>query len=221
LASDLYGESLISKENSMFFLTGHHATGKTEAAEALVRTGSYTLVDTGPLMRKEHLLSDSGMSFGDWVNAGEYRHGPDFTNERLLRAMEPALTSARKRGQSVILAGFRSLAGIRYVQSRISCEGSGRAAIVFIETPPIEVLHSRWMAREGREITLCDFRALLERDSDMGVGRIRQAADFRVTNNGDLSSFELKMHLLAEGLRGTISSRFSAFTTSGMEAQVA
>lgn len=177
-------EYLQWRQNRVMFLTGPHASGKTEAARLLHDVLGYPFIDLGPAIRQEHANSGSQVSLGEWITEQEAVLGSDFT-DALLSARVSEARSNQWHPLGFVVIGSRSLRGLVYIENHLR---PADRLHMHIDALP-RLLHDRFDAREHTELTDLEFSEKLERDVKMGIDQLGDAADHAIHNDGDLESF--------------------------------
>ena len=167
----------------MIFIVGHHNTGKTSLAKALIPFG-FLHVETADIVRMIHKKISYNIDFHKW--ASEHKHQFDnFIIDEILKAREKILESVDNL-QDVIITGNRQLSGILSIIRKVSPIGKRENIIIFLDANPKE-LFRRQMVREDRLIPTLSFeqfvKDFLEYDKEMGIEEIREKADFIVDAN--------------------------------------
>lgn len=175
----------------MIFLTGPHGAGKTRSSAFLSQHNFY-LIDLGPMIRAIHQAQAPDISFKEWVLKGEEEYGPDFTNQLLTAEVNRRMQevySSENPPQDILIAGSRSVRGLRYLQDSIIIPNHFGHRIVYIDAP-FDLLWARYNAREGKMLTKEEFELILLRDKDMGIDGLREIADTYILNDGEESLFD-------------------------------
>jgi len=148
------------------------------------------------------------MSFGDFISEGENRLGKRFADNLLVQEIERRLLdnhdSEIKR--DLLLIGSRSIDGINYLRENITVDNGRPKRIVYIEASE-RILYERYKKREGFDISLQDFKNILDKDRKMGVLSIRPYADWVIRNEGRIDDFESKCVDIQTSLESDSSSK--------------
>ncbi|MDO8610575.1 MAG: AAA family ATPase [bacterium] len=168
----------------MIFIVGAHATGKTHLAD-IVCEFNFTKIDLGPILRDIYKKSKSTKSFTEWVNEGEEKFGKNFTDNLLVEEIKHKIINLNNKETKPIdfvITGSRSITGLQYILEHIGKYNNINNKIIFLEAP-FDVMYERYKKREGIDITIEQFKEILERDKKMGLEDLRQIADFVVIND--------------------------------------
>ena len=175
----------------MIFLTGPHGAGKTRSS-AFLSKHNFSLIDLGPIIREMHQKEAPDISFKDWVIRGESTHGVDFTNQLLAEEVNRRIVelyALENPPQDILVAGSRSVRGLKYLQNSIIIPNHFGHRIVYIDAP-FDLLWARYNAREGKSLTEEEFEVILMKDRDMGIYGLREVADTYILNDGEESRFD-------------------------------
>jgi dephospho-CoA kinase len=175
----------------MIFLAGPHGAGKTTVAEILAGH-NFIYLDLGGVLRKKHQEENPEISFDMWCKDNEKLSGPSFTDDVIVREIEKIHCDINKGNvlpRDLVIVGSRSLKGIKYIIEKIPNFNGCKNFIVYIDAPA-EILIRRYCFRESKQLTLDDFRVLLERDIQIGLPSIVSAADIRIVNSGSMQALE-------------------------------
>jgi dephospho-CoA kinase len=167
----------------MIFIVGHHNTGKTSLARALIPFG-FLHIETGDIVRMVYQKLSFNIDFYEW--ASEHKHQfDDFIINEILKAKRKILESVDNL-QDVIITGNRQLSGILSIIKKVPPIGKRGNVIIFLDANPKE-LFRRQMARKDRLIPTLSFeqfvKDFLDYDKAMGIEEIRQKADFIIDAN--------------------------------------
>lgn len=185
---------------AVIFLVGPHCAGKTRIL-AMFSRAAFSCVDLGPLLREIHQRASPQVTFADWIRMGETTHGRSFTDAQLAQAISREVGCAvTKRHQDLVIAGSRSLEGIRYLVERIGSY-QGRANVIIWVEAPIEILCQRYNARNpDRPLSYPDFLRFLEDDNRLGLSGLKDVADLRLSNAGSEQELQASVHGLIRRL---------------------
>jgi len=175
----------------MIFLTGPHGAGKTTVAEILAGH-NFIYLDLGGVLRKKHWEENSGISFDVWCKENEKLNGPSFTDDVIAGEIERIRCDINKGNvlpRDLVIVGSRSLKGIKYIIEKIPNFNGCKNFVVYIDAPA-EILMQRYCDRENKQLTMDDFKALLERDIQIGLPSIVPVADIRILNSDSMQSLE-------------------------------
>ncbi|HEY1074706.1 MAG TPA: hypothetical protein VGE59_03355 [Patescibacteria group bacterium] len=176
----------------MIFIVGPHGAGKTKAAHIIAKYGLAS-IDLGPTLRKIHRDTASKLSFEEWVTQGEGEYGVNFTDALLVReiaALQGGLLHDGYQGDLLIL-GSRSYPGIEYICAHTAPMNGFPCRILFIEAS-IEVMRTRFNAREGKGLSVEKFQKYIQRPSQQGIAGIRPYAH-PLWNDGTEQQLELAL----------------------------
>ena len=189
----------------MIFLAGPHGAGKTTSSDFLVSFG-FEKIDLGPTIRRLHEESGSPLPLRDWCARGEAEHGPEFTDHILATEMNRMLDAWSEESPpflDLLVVGSRSLDGINYLKEHVRHLSGFHDVIIYLNASE-ETLRRNYNLREKTEYTPDKFAAILQRDLDMGLGTVRNVADYLIRNEGSIEVLEAALHAL---IFGTLSCR--------------
>jgi dephospho-CoA kinase len=171
----------------MIFITGHHDTGKSTLAGFLVKN-EFVHVETSEIVRRVYRESETEMPFGEWAN----QNGHNF-DTFIIRSVESARNQViNENKQDIVITGNRQLEGISKICDYIKPLEFRKNIIVYTEASP-EILFQRHQQREDRSDLCLDLegfkRNILGYDTQMGVDKIRNRADFIILNEGTKEDF--------------------------------
>lgn len=155
---------------NVFFLVGPHGVGKTYIASRMKELDSVTHIDLGPLIRQAHNVFSPDTSLGEWVEEGEKKYGPNFTDIILCKQIERV--SKGKNENSTLITGSRSLGGIKFIADRFAIPSP---QIIYI-TAPFTQLKSNYEQREKLHLSDEQFRSILQEEKDMGLEGLEEYA---------------------------------------------
>lgn len=183
----------------MIFLTGPHGAGKTTASRMLGQYG-FQAIDLGPTIRRLHLEADQELPFQDWCMAGERRIGKHFTDQILVEELNRQFCLCEEKDSflDLLVVGSRSFAGIEFLKTHVRCRSAYHDVVIFLDANE-ETLRRNFNEREGTIYTKEGFAKVLERDTQMGIDSIRQAADYVIRNEGSLGKLEASIQALIFG----------------------
>ena len=175
----------------MIFLTGPHCCGKTHILRYVYQYG-FPSIDLGPTLRKTYQEFSFGLSFPQWIQAGEESYGPSFTDQLVSLAIQEWMQTQREKNEGLIkdfiISGSRSMKGIDYIQHFFDLDKRDRT-IIYVDANP-EILRQRYEAREGVTITTHEFEVYLDNDYQMGLLGIKASADIYL-ENGNITNRKL------------------------------
>lgn len=188
----------------MIFLTGPHNSGKSTLARQL-RDKGFLHVETGDIVRRVHQELAPQVDFKDWATKHQ-NHFDNFILQEVIQAK--AMIEQTGSGLDVIVTGNRQIAGIRYLQERVSPLPQRRHLLIYLEAPEAE-LYRRQTERLDRQIPGLTYDAFvcnyLGPDREMGLYQIKEFADFIIPTNTSreevLSSVELVLSRCGYNLR--------------------
>jgi dephospho-CoA kinase len=168
----------------MIFVTGPHAVGKTLLAEKLALEGFWS-IDLGPTLRSIWQGLSPNIPFGEFVSRGENILGIHFTDDLLVQAVNRKLLDLKDSSdrQDLLIIGSRSPQGINYLKEHVLRHNGKDVVILYLDAPE-SVLHMRYCMRENVDISLEEFRAILEKDKKLGLEDIKHMADVIMLNDG-------------------------------------
>jgi dephospho-CoA kinase len=168
----------------MIFIVGAHATGKTYLADAISKF-NFARIDLGPVLRIIYSKSGSQESFSEWIQNGEKQFGPHFSNDLLVNEIKLTLEKGNAQATQpldYIIIGNRSILGLKYISEHIERTRNRDNTIIFLDAP-FDILYERYKKREGGNITIKQFKEILDRDRKMGLEDLRSFANFVIIND--------------------------------------
>lgn len=177
----------------VLFLTGAHASGKTALSKHLEELGS-AIFDTGPTLRGIWHQRFPKLSWDEFVSEGEIDHGSNFLDDLLVKEILEYIKT-QTNIELLVIVGNRSLDGIHFIVKHIQAKMKATPKILYLEAEK-EILYTRYVNREGKEISADQFDSLLERDKEIGLETIRTKADWIYKNVGsskDLRNFATRL----------------------------
>lgn len=180
----------------MIFIVGAHATGKTYLADIICQF-NFGKIDLGPILHTIHKKSGSNKSFTEWIYDGEKMFGKNFTDDLLgneIKNVIKKLNNDATRPIDFIVIGSRSVAGLKYILEHIGQYNQKNNKVIFLDAP-LAVMYERYKKRENIDISVEQFKKILDNDKRMGLEDLRQVADFIITN--DSTREKLSDHILS------------------------
>jgi dephospho-CoA kinase len=168
----------------MIFLTGHHASGKTEAARILAEHFNFLSFEVShiALVYKQKTRPDlSGRAWEVWIK--EMR-GPNAINQFILETIIDALhehIAMQRRFQDIVITGYRQPADIEYLYKSLIANAEllprTDKLLVYL-TAPAPILYCQYLARkrdgDHLAITWEQFVQLLAQEKERGLEVLAQ-----------------------------------------------
>lgn len=167
----------------MIFLVGPHGSRKTELGKKLAST-DFSYLDLGPIIRSYYSKSTEYSNIREWVEAGEKVLGINFTDHILANEVLKYVYKHNVDLDKLVISGNRELAGVMYLVNFFS-EFKGKKVdyqISYIDAP-YELLLQRYNRRDGKSLTMEEFRAKFARE-DETLNEIRWVVDNTINNTG-------------------------------------
>lgn len=161
----------------IIYPAGHHAVGKTELCDYLEERYGFEVVETGAMVRSLYADRDeefAGLSLGEFVKVVEGRE-PGYFDKKLATRID---TLDGEQGR-VIVNGMRSFTNIERARQHYP---DTRHSIVWMEAD-FDRLYERYKLREGKDLSVVEFKDLLDFDMELGLAMIKDNADYVIKNN--------------------------------------
>lgn len=151
-----------------YFIVGPHGVGKTYAINELRKVIDLVHVDTGPIIRGIHRLSNSGLPLGKWIEKGEQAFGKDFSNYILCEEISKIIKD--NHDEEIFITGNRTVAGINYIIDYFKIENP---VIIYLDSPFYN-LKENYDAREGDNNTAYNFDEIIRKELSSGLGALKE-----------------------------------------------
>lgn len=176
----------------ILYPTGHHGVGKTELCDYLVDGYGFEVVETGAMVR--HLYANRDVRFEDY-SLGEYvRAMEDLEPGYFDKHLASHIDAIRGDHGRIIVNGMRTLVNID--RTRINYPHTTHS-IVWIDAP-FDVIFERYKMREHDELTIEEFRDLLDFDLGLGLALIKNEADFFINNDSHIDALRRQADLILQ-----------------------
>ncbi|QQS22291.1 hypothetical protein IPM09_01980 [Candidatus Saccharibacteria bacterium] len=196
----------------MLFVTGYHASGKSEISKILVNDFNLLHIETSALVRQAHHLDAPHMPLGAWAKRMEHDYGSTVFDDLIADTTMTQLTIDADRGwyyDDIVISGNRSYDGISYITERLREYGAPirhEQSILLIETP-IEALYDRFRQRDREEgdksMSFEEFITVMDAERDRGIEAIIEHATHRINNSGGTRALRDSIYTFARDARYT------------------
>jgi dephospho-CoA kinase len=179
----------------MLFIAGYHASGKSVLAKHLEDHFGLLHIETSAIVRSYKEQDNPGASMKEWAQGKELQYGKYFFDELILATIKDVYRDRLSEGsspQDIVITGNRSLSGIQYLAEHLEGINNQSARIIAVKSTD-EDLYDRYRERnrmEGdSEMSLDEFRKLMNDERDTGIEEIFRYADHVLINRGTERDF--------------------------------
>ena len=154
--------------NELYFITGHHAVGKTYLVNQLQQLNpAFVHFDTGPEVRAIYKNAKTVLSFKEWEKTNTMKYGDHFVDNLLCEKLKSLPLSDN---DILLITGFRSLEGIAYTARQLNI---GNPKIVYIDSI-YPLMKENYEKRENKILTDKEFIKLLAEENKRGLNCIKK-----------------------------------------------
>lgn len=154
--------------NELYFITGHHAVGKTYLVNQLQQLNpAFVHFDTGPEVRAIYKDAKTVLSFKEWEKTNTMKYGDHFVDDLLCEKLKSLQLS---ENDILLITGFRSIEGITYTAKQLNV---GKPQIVYIDSI-YPLMKENYEKRENTILTDKEFISLLAEENKRGLNNIKE-----------------------------------------------
>lgn len=145
----------------VYFVVGPSGVGKTSFSEIVNRQYGIPVYDTGPILRNIYKNLELKISFPEWINLNESKHGDNFAISIICDNVKKLLNP---REESIVI-GNRCIEGINYF---IDYFGLEEYKIIYLDAS-YDCLKNNYETREKKHISDDEFQDRIDGGNKMGL----------------------------------------------------
>ena len=152
----------------VFYISGHHASGKTFTATQLVARLNIEHFECSAVLKKNKNLTHPEMHTLEWIKLNEKKYGKDFGPKTFCELIKPVINSTNC--DAIIITGCRSIKTINYINKYFNFNDFH----VLFYYADFLLLKQSYESRQNVKTTDKEFKKILHSEVKRGIHSIEK-----------------------------------------------